>query len=123
MSSKQQHPSPNWEHHVVTGKAKAQIRKFIRLQKHAQFLELGRSILHKALNKENYIYDEKTLTNGIKNSQLNGIDDIFIAIGEGTLGVKEVIKHLKPRESPITIEELIKLRPKKKSRIRYKCSY
>ena len=44
-----QTPSPTWERFVVTGKARACIRRFIRTQQRAQYLELGRSILAQGL--------------------------------------------------------------------------
>src|SRR5881227_2735790 len=43
VTSKAQTPSPTWERFVVTGKARARIRRFIRTQQRAQYLDLGRS--------------------------------------------------------------------------------
>ena len=42
VTSKAQTPSPTWERFVVTGKAKARIRRFIRLREKEQYVELGR---------------------------------------------------------------------------------
>ncbi len=95
VTSKQQRPSPNWERYVVTGKAKAQIRKFIRTERHGQLLELGRTLLHKALYEENCAYDEKVLTQKVKGVDYPGVEEILIAIGEGMLSVRDVVKHFK----------------------------
>lgn len=105
-TSRQQKPSPTWERFVVTGKAKAQIRKFIRTEKHDQFLELGNTILQKALNKENCNYDEKTLLQNIKDTGYKNVEDILIAIGEGVLGAKEIVKFFKPSVNPNTPESI-----------------
>ncbi|MGH7117197.1 MAG: TGS domain-containing protein, partial [Stellaceae bacterium] len=44
VTSKAQRPSPTWERFVVTGKARARIRRFIRTQQRAQYLDLGKAI-------------------------------------------------------------------------------
>ena len=117
ITSKQQRPSPSWERHVITGKAKAQIRKFIRTEKHDQFLELGSTILHKALHKEGYAYDEKILTQNIKDANYLNVEDILIAIGEGVLSVKEVVKYFKPQVASAVSQELIKIKHHKPQEI------
>ena len=48
ITSRAQTPSPTWERFVVTGKARARIRRFIRSKEREQYLELGRSILDRA---------------------------------------------------------------------------
>ncbi len=118
VTSRQQRPSPSWERYVVTGKAKAQIRKFIRTEKREQFLELGNTILQKALNKENCAYDEKILTQNIKDTNYRNIEDVLIAIGEGALGVREIVKYFKPSVVPTaTQQESIKFKPIKPQEI------
>src|SRR5215475_7109408 len=52
VTSKAQHPSPTWERFVVTGKARARIRRFIRTQQRTQYLDLGRAIVQKAFRQE-----------------------------------------------------------------------
>ena len=42
ITSKAQTPSPTWERFVVTGKARARIRRFIRTQQRPQYIDLGR---------------------------------------------------------------------------------
>src|SRR5260370_5616660 len=45
VTSKAQTPSPTWERFVVTGKARARIRRVVRTQQRAQYLDLGKAIL------------------------------------------------------------------------------
>src|SRR6202012_1164969 len=66
VTSKAQTPSPTWEDFVVTGKAKARIRRFIRLQRRSQFVNLGRDIITKAFRQEAYAFTEKALDGGLK---------------------------------------------------------
>lgn len=108
-TSRQQKPSPSWERFVVTGKAKAQIRKFIRTEKREQFLELGNTLVQKALSKENCNYDEKILQQNLKDTHYKNIEDLIIAVGEGVLGAKEITKFFKPIAHP-SATETIKLK-------------
>src|SRR5216683_1600505 len=48
VTSKAQTPSPTWERFVVTGKARARIRRFVRTQQREQYHDLGKAILQKA---------------------------------------------------------------------------
>ncbi len=91
ITVKNQCPSPTWERFVVTGKARARIRKFIRNQQRDQFSELGKSLLHKACIKEGLVYSEKVLAAVAQHFQYNLIDDLFAAVGEGIHTAKEVI--------------------------------
>ena len=57
--------SPAWERFVVTGKAKAAIRRFIRTRQREQYVQLGRSLLDKAFHEEGFEVTEKGLE-GVK---------------------------------------------------------
>jgi GTP diphosphokinase / guanosine-3',5'-bis(diphosphate) 3'-diphosphatase len=91
ITVKNQCPSPTWERFVVTGKARARIRRFIRIQQRDQFSELGKSLLQKACIKESLPYSEKAFIASIKHFQYTLVDDLFAAIGEGIHSAKEVL--------------------------------
>ena len=61
VTSKAQTPSPTWERFVVTGKARARIRRFIRTQQRTQYLDLGRAIVQKAFRQEGQEFSERPL--------------------------------------------------------------
>ena len=67
ITSRAQTPSPTWERFVVTGKARARIRRFIRSKEREQYLELGRSILDRAFSAEGYECSDKALEGVLKN--------------------------------------------------------
>ncbi len=112
ITAKQQEPSLSWEKYVITGKAKAQIRKFIRTKKSDQFLELGKTLLTKALQKEECTFNEKILLQNLKGSQYNNYEDILISIGEGTLSTKDVLKYFQPQVLAIPDDKIIKFKSK-----------
>jgi GTP pyrophosphokinase len=95
-TSKSQSPSPSWERFVVTGKARANIRRFIRIQKRDQYLNLGRSILQKAFEHEHFEFSEKAVVKVISNFNCEAVEDLYAQIGEGLLNSYEVIKAVHP---------------------------
>lgn len=113
ITSKQQEPSPSWEKYVITGKAKAQIRKFIRTKKSDLFLESGKILLTKALQKENFIFNEKVLTKNLQGSQYNSYEDILIGLGERTINVKDILRYFKPQTESTNDDKIIKIKPQK----------
>ncbi len=96
VTSKTQTPSPTWERFVVTGKARACIRRFIRTQQHEQYAELGRSILHKAFRQAGYDYTDKAIAGVLKKLKAAEVEDIHAAVGEGMLTGHEVVAAVYP---------------------------
>jgi GTP pyrophosphokinase len=96
VTSKAQVPSPTWERFVVTGKARARIRRFIRAQQRHQFLDLGRSMLQKAFKTEGYDYADKSLEGAVKPLKAEDVEDLIERVGAGQTGEREVLGILFP---------------------------
>jgi GTP pyrophosphokinase len=96
VTSKAQTPSPTWERFVVTGKARARIRRFIRTQQRAQYLDLGKAIVQKAFRQEGHELVEKKLEEVLKQFNVASIDDLYVAAGEGHVTGREVVHALFP---------------------------
>lgn len=96
LTSPTQTPSPTWERFVVTGKAQANIRKFIRSQQRDQYISLGKSILQKAFKLENLSLSDKKLSQHLKAYEVESADDLYALVGEGRLTAREVLKGLYP---------------------------
>jgi GTP pyrophosphokinase len=95
-TAKTQHPSPSWERFVVTGKARANIRRFIRSQKRDQFIALGKSLLQKGFQNAKLEYTEKQLMAALEALGHDNIQNLYAGVGEGLIPVGEVIKSLYP---------------------------
>ena len=95
-------PSPQWERFVVTGKARARIRRFIHQQQRQQHLDAGRAELAKAFRQAGVDGSEKALEPALKTLKLSGVDDLYIAVGNGNVGPKDVVNAAYPelRQSP-----------------------
>src|SRR3954464_3529556 len=77
ITSKAQTPSPTWERFVVTGKARARIRKFVRLQQKTEYVALGKPMLQKIFQQEGVEFSEKALDSVMRNFQAQSIEDLY----------------------------------------------
>ncbi len=91
ITSKAQTPSPTWESFVVTGKARACIRRFVRNQQRDQYVSLGREIVAKTFRQDGYELTEKALKGVCKNFDCDQVDDLYAAVGEGQHTGREVL--------------------------------
>ncbi|MFQ5783458.1 MAG: RelA/SpoT family protein [Alphaproteobacteria bacterium] len=90
ICSKAQTPSPTWERFVVTGKARSCIRRFVRLQQRAQYMDLGRSILQKAFRQAGKRFAEAPLKRVLARFRYKTVEDLYAAVGEGVLTGRQV---------------------------------
>jgi GTP pyrophosphokinase len=91
MTARGGSPSPSWEKWVVTGKARARIRRYVAQQQRGQTIENGRGILTKAFRQEGLDGSEKALEPALKAFKCAALDDLYAAVGNGTVGPKEVV--------------------------------
>ncbi len=96
VTSKAQTPSPEWESFVVTGKARARIRRFIRLAQRDQYAGLGRAILEKAFSRAGSAFSVKAVNGVRKTFHAETVEDLFADIGDGTLPAGEVVNAVLP---------------------------
>ena len=96
VTSRAQTPSPTWERFVVTGKARACIRRYIRTQQRTQYVELGRAMMQKEFQHEGYEYADKSMEGVLKKFKAEEAEDLLAQIGEGMLGAREVLNAIFP---------------------------
>jgi len=96
VTSKAQTPSPTWERFAVTGKARAAIRRFVRVRQREQYLQLGRSLLEKTFHEEGYEVTEKGLDGVKANFKQASTDDLVANVGAGLTGAREVLIAVYP---------------------------
>jgi guanosine-3',5'-bis(diphosphate) 3'-pyrophosphohydrolase len=101
ITSKNQTASQSWEKFVITGKARAEIRKVIRAQQYDQYVKLGHNIISKALKAASIDDESKAIDIAIKFFDKTK-DDLFFAIGEGTITREEVITQVQPKKSKLS---------------------
>ena len=108
LTSKAQHPSTEWDRFVVTGKAKAAIRRYVRAHKRDQFITLGEQLLERTFKSENLDFNEKALVNVFPNFEAESIDDIYAKVGEGLITAWDVMKAVYPAYKQSKLEKVVK---------------
>ncbi len=108
LTSKAQHPSTEWERFVVTGKAKAAIRRYVRAHKRDQFIALGKDILDRQFKGEKLEFSEKALVNVMPNFEAESIDDIYAKVGEGLITGWDVLRAVYPAYKQSKLEKVVK---------------
>ena len=96
ITSKTQTPSPAWERFVVTGKARSHIKRYVRLQQRSEYVTLGRAMLKKIFQQEEYDFTEKAVTGIVKKMRVDEADDIYANIGSGHFNARDVFKTIFP---------------------------
>jgi len=102
MTSRGGTPSPQWERFVVTGKARARIRRYVQQQQRQQYRDAGKSALAKAFRQEGLDGSEKVLEPALKTLKLAALDDLYTAVGNGNVGPRDVVTAAYPelRQAP-----------------------
>ncbi len=91
ITSKTQTPSPSWERFVVTGKAKSEIRKFVRTQQRTEYINLGRAVLAKTFKQEGQELNEKMIEPHLPHFNKKSVDDLMAEVGEGLVSRQQVM--------------------------------
>jgi GTP diphosphokinase / guanosine-3',5'-bis(diphosphate) 3'-diphosphatase len=109
ITSRAQTPSPTWERFVVTGKARARIRRFVRAQQRAQYMDLGKEILTKAFRHDNLDFSEKALDPVLKSFGAGSAEDLYASVGEGLVTKGEVISAVHPNRTEPKTAKIVPL--------------
>ncbi len=96
ISGKDETPSPLWEQFVVTGRARAEIRRFLRQQQRGEHIKLGRKILEKVFADESFPLSDKAVEGVAKKLGLSKTEDVFAQVGGGALRGREVLEAVYP---------------------------
>lgn len=107
LTSKAQHPSTEWERFVVTGKAKAAIRRYVRAHKREQFIEMGQQTLERTFKGESLELSDKGLINVLPNFEAESIDDIYAKVGEGLISGWDVLRAVYPGYKQSKLEKVV----------------
>lgn len=110
-------PNPAWLSFVVTGKARSNIRHFLKNQKLSESIALGRRLLTKALSGFGKSLDSlapETIQATLRQSELDSLDTLLEEIGLGntnsymiaqrlTAGATEEASNSKPVQTPANL--------------------
>ncbi|MBM10354.1 MAG: bifunctional (p)ppGpp synthetase/guanosine-3',5'-bis(diphosphate) 3'-pyrophosphohydrolase [Magnetovibrio sp.] len=107
ITSKDQTPSPTWEHYAITGKARARIRRFIRLKEKEEYKKLGKSILERTFTDANQVLNDKDLLDVLRTFQQNSVEDLYTQVGNGSLTGHEILAAIYPTDKKFRRKTLV----------------
>ena len=96
ISTKEQTPSPLWEQFVVTGRARAEIRRFLRQSQRGEHNKFGHKILEKVFNDQGAELSDKAIGEVAKKLRLAKAEDVYADVGRGALRGTEVLQAVFP---------------------------
>jgi len=102
ITSKTQTPSPSWERFVVTGKARAEIRKHVRTQQRNEYVNLGRAVLLKTFKQEGEEFNEKMIEPHLPAFNKKTVEDLLAEVGEGLISRQQVTEIVIGQKKPVS---------------------
>jgi GTP pyrophosphokinase len=98
LTAEGQTPQATWIDIVVTGRAKAAIRRSLREEDRERYIKLGRELARVAFDQIGRKATDKALTTAAKALKLKDGDEIFARIGSAELSAREVVALLYPEQ-------------------------
>jgi GTP diphosphokinase / guanosine-3',5'-bis(diphosphate) 3'-diphosphatase len=95
-SKAQTAPPAAWESIVVTGKARASIRRATRAAVRNQYSGLGRRILERLCQRAKIAYSDEQLEGALPRLARASIDDVMSAVGRGEMKAADVVRAMYP---------------------------
>jgi guanosine-3',5'-bis(diphosphate) 3'-pyrophosphohydrolase len=101
VTSASQQPSKDWLDFVVTTRARAKIRNFLRQEQRDKSLRLGRELLEREFHRASVsltklLRNDSELRKVLEALSVSHVDELLVGIGYGKIDPKEVIDVLVP---------------------------
>src|ERR1700730_5823110 len=96
ITGKGQHPPAAWESIVVTGKARAAIRRATRVAVRKQYLGLGRKMVERAFARAAKPWSDERLTKSLSRLARASVEDVLSAVGRGEIKAEDVVRAVNP---------------------------
>ena len=91
-----QTPPAAWESLVVTGKARASIRRATRAAVRRQYTGLGHQILERAFERANRAFSDEKLKGALPRLARASVEDVLAAVGRGEMFSGDVVRAVYP---------------------------
>jgi (p)ppGpp synthase/HD superfamily hydrolase len=97
MTSKAQIAPPSaWEGLVITGKARAAIRRATRVAVRNQYAGLGRRIVERTFERAKREYSDEKLQGALSRLARPSVEDVMAAVGRGEMAALNVVRAVYP---------------------------
>jgi RelA/SpoT family (p)ppGpp synthetase len=99
LRSKAQEPQPGWLNFVITGKARAAIRRFVRNKEHGETVALGQKFYDEIVRRLPTQLAPDALAEALKRLMLPDQETLMVAIARQTISDADVMEALMPGAS------------------------
>jgi RelA/SpoT family (p)ppGpp synthetase len=109
LRSKAQHPDPAWEGFVVSVKARAAVRRFVRQQQRAESLAIGRKLYDEVVGRLKLPLSEDAVDAALGRLKLADRTALYLALAKQTVGDTALLEAVLPGSTA-------NLKPKRRGR-------
>ncbi len=102
-------PSRDWLKFVISQKAKARIKQWLKVEERKKCLTLGEELLEKALRRYNLspaLAKSKEILEIARPYRINSYEDLLVAIGYGRLSVHKIVNRMLPESEKVEKEQV-----------------
>ncbi|MBN2438588.1 MAG: bifunctional (p)ppGpp synthetase/guanosine-3',5'-bis(diphosphate) 3'-pyrophosphohydrolase [Deltaproteobacteria bacterium] len=96
------HPSKDWLKYVVTSRAMAKIRNWVKIEERKKSVMLGRDLLEKEFKKHHLKFGQSSKTKEmqklLKEYHVESIDDLMAVVGYGRVSPKHIVHLFLPED-------------------------
>lgn len=96
IKSRNSEPQLSWLGFVVTGKARAAIRRFVRQKERAEVAAIGRKLYEEIVERLSTKIGKKALADAVKRLKMATEEDFMFAIGSAKIDDRQVMEALVP---------------------------
>src|ERR671917_1312258 len=96
LASETQHPQPSWLRFVVTGKARAGVRRFVRHKERDETVELGRKIYDEIVDRLPAVLDKDAIKQALKRLKIEDEESLMAAIARKRISDEALMEALMP---------------------------
>ena len=96
LTSEKQSPEPGWMGFVVTGKARAAIRRHVRQKERVETIALGKTLFDDIVRRLPVKIGDKAIAQALQRLNLPDVADLHYAVGRQRLRDSEVMEALVP---------------------------
>ncbi len=105
IKGKNAEPQLSWLGFVVTGKARASIRRAVRAKERAEIAEIGAKLYDEITERLPAKVGKKAMKQAVERLELDDVDDLMYAIGAAKLSDRELMEALIPGSTADMPEE------------------
>ncbi len=89
-------PNAAWERFVVTGKARARIRRVVLAKQRAETQETGRGAIARAFRQEGVEATAERVERAAKLLKQGGVEELYLTVGAGHISARDVVYAAEP---------------------------